>query len=257
MMRTPVAGSRLPLLFAMGLLVLGIAAVEQAAPAPAEQAKTASLDTDTHLVGWWKFDDASGATAADSSKQGRKGTLQGGLSFDKDSAAGRTGKALKFDGKEGFVQITGYKGVSGTAPRTLAAWIKTKTSKGEIVSWGAGDFGKMWIFGFVRGRVGVTPKGGYLYMNDPTDDDAWHHVAVVVEEAKTPNLHDNVKLYRDGEPAAIHDIGLLDLWPIDTGSEQDLRIGSKFTGLIDEVRLYDRALSQDEIKGLFRQAGGQ
>ncbi|MBE3098917.1 MAG: LamG domain-containing protein [Planctomycetes bacterium] len=247
----------MPLLFAMGLLVLGIAAVEQAAPAPAEQPKTAGLDTDTHLVGWWKFDDASGTTAADASKQGRNGTLQGGLSFDKDAAPGRTGKALKFDGKEGFVQITGYKGVSGTAPRTLAAWIKTKTSKGEIVSWGAGDFGKMWIFGFVRGRVGVTPKGGYLYMNDRTDDDAWHHVAVVVEEAKTPNLHDNVKLYKDGEPATIHDIGLLDLWPIDTGSEQDLRIGSKFTGLIDEVRLYDRALSQDEIKGLFRQAGGQ
>ena len=257
MMRTPVVGSRLLLLSAIGLLVLEIAAVGQAAPAPAEQAKTANLDTDTHLVGWWKFDDASGTTAADSSKQGRKGTLQGGLSFDKDSAPGRTGKALKFDGKEGSVQITGYKGVSGTAPRTLAAWIKTKTSKGEIVSWGAGDFGKMWIFCFIRGRIGVTPRGGYLYMNDPTDDDAWHHVAVVVEETKTPNLHDNVKLYRDGEPAKIHDIGLLDLWPIDTGSEQDLRIGRKFNGLIDEVRLYDRALSEDEIKALFRQGEGK
>jgi hypothetical protein len=241
----------------MGLLVFEIAAVGQAVPAPAEQAKTASLDTDTHLVGWWKFDDASGTTAADSSKQGRNGTLQGGLSFDKDSAPGRTGKALKFDGKEGFVQITGYKGVSGTAPRALAAWIKTKTSKGEIVSWGAGDFGKMWIFCFIRGRIGATPRGGYLYMNDPTNDDAWHHVAVVVQEAKTPNLHDNVKLYRDGEPAKIDDIGLLDLWPIDTGSEQDLRIGWKFSGLIDEVRLYDRALSEDEINALFRQGEGK
>jgi len=257
MMKSPVVGSPLLLLFAIGLLVFEIAAVGQAAPAPAEQPKTAGLDTDTHLVGWWKFDDASGATAADSSKQGRKGTLQGGLSFDKDSAPGRTGKALKFDGKEGFVQITGYKGVGGTAPRTLAAWIKTKTSSGEIVSWGAGDFGKMWILCFIRGRIGVTPKGGYLYMNDPTDDDAWHHVAVVVEEAKTPNLHDHVKLYRDGEPAKIHDIGLLDLWPIDTGGEQDLRIGRKFSGLIDEVRLYDRALSEDEIKALFRQGEGK
>ena len=257
MMRTPVVGSRLLLLFAIGLLVLEIAAVGQAAPAPAEQPKTANLDTDTNLAGWWKFDDASGATAVDSSKRGRNGTLQGGLSFDKDSAPGRTGKALKFDGKEGFVQITGYKGVSGTAPRTLAAWIKTKTSKGEIVSWGVGDFGKMLIFGFIRGRTGVTPKGGYLYMNDPANDDAWHHVAVVVEEAKTPNLHDNVKLYRDGELAKIHDIGLLDLWPIDTGGEQDLRIGQKFNGLIDEVRLYDRALSEDEIKALARQGEGK
>ena len=257
MTRTPVAGSLLLLLLAMGLLGLEIAAVGQAAPAPAEQAKAASLDADTHLVGWWKFDEASGAAAADSSKQGRKGTLQGGLSFDKDSAPGRAGNALKFDGKEGFVQITGYKGVGGTAPRTLAAWIKTKTSSGEIASWGAGDFGKMWILCFIRGRIGVTPRGGYLYMNDPTDDDAWHHVAAVVEEAKTPNLHDHVRLYRDGELARIHDIGLLDLWPIDTGSEQDLRIGRKFNGLIDEVRLYDRALSEDEIKALFRQGEGK
>ena len=241
----------------VGLLGLVIFALAEAPPASADKGKPVDLDTDPHLLGWWKLDDASGATAADSSKHDRKGTLQGGLSFDNDSAPGRTGKALKFDGKEGFVQITGYKGVSGTAPRTLAAWIKTKTSKGEIVSWGAGDFGKMWIFGFIRGRVGVTPKGGYLYMNDPTDDDAWHHVAAVVEEAKTPNLHDNVKLYRDGEPAPIHDIGLLDLWPVDTGSEQDVRIGSKFSGLIDEVRLYDRALSPDEIKGLFRQGEGK
>jgi len=60
--------------------------------------KTASLDANTHLAGWWKFDDASGTTAADASKQGRNGTLQGCLSFDKDSAPGRTGKALKFDG---------------------------------------------------------------------------------------------------------------------------------------------------------------
>ncbi len=255
MTRTPVAGSLLLLLLAMGLLGLEIAAAGQAAPA--EQAKAAGLDTDAHLVGWWELDEASGTTAADSSKQGRQGTLQGGLSFDKDSAPGRTGKALKFDGKEGFVQITGYKGVSGTAPRTLAAWIRTKTSSGEIVSWGAGDFGKMWTFCFIRGRIGVTPRGGYLYMNDPTDDDAWHHVAAVVEEAKTPNLHDHVRLYRDGEPAKIHDIGLLDLWPIDTGSEQDLRIGRKFSGLIDEVRLYDRALSEDEIKALFRQGEGK
>ena len=51
--------------------------------------------------------------------------------------------------------------------------------------------------------------------------------------------------------AEIHDIGLLDLWPIDTGSDLDVRIGRRFKGLIDDVRIYDRALSEDEIKTLF------
>jgi hypothetical protein len=255
----PIGRGAWALLAAVGLVGLLIAALGQAAAAPraADKAKPANLDTDPHLAGWWKLDDATGATAADSSKNGRNGTLQGGLTFDKDSAPGRAGKALRLDGKAGFVQVTGYKGIAGTSPRTSAAWIKTKTAGGEIVSWGAGDFGRMWILGFIGGRIGVTPKGGYLYMNDPTSDDAWHHVAAVVEEVKTPNLHDNVKLYKDGEPATIHDIGLLDLWPIDTGSEQDVRIGWKFSGLIDDVRLYDRALSADEIRALFRQGEGK
>lgn len=208
-------------------------------------------DADPHLVGWWKLDDASGTTAADSSKPGHNGTLAGGLTFDDASAPGRSGKALALDGKDGRVEIAGYKGVGGTRPRTVAAWIKTKTTRGEIVVWGEDDFGKMWIFGFIRGRVGVTPSGGYLYMKDQINDDQWHHVAAVVEEAETPNLHDDVKLYLDGAPATIHDIGLLDLWPVDTGSGIDVTIGRRYSGLIDEVRIYDRALSKVEVKALF------
>jgi hypothetical protein len=219
--------------------------------AAAERAKPGGLDSDPHLVGWWKFDDPSGKTAVDWSKHGHDGTLEEGLSFEQHSAPGRVGKALRLDGKKGFVQITGYKGVTGTGPRTLAAWIKTSVPRGEIMAWGENDYGKMWVFGFIRGRVGVTPDGGYLYVNPALHDDAWHHVAVVVEEAKLPNLHDHVKLYVDGAPAAIHDIGLLDLWPVDTGSKLDVRIGRRFQGLIDDVRLYDRALSWEEIKTLF------
>jgi hypothetical protein len=243
------------------LLVAGMAGLSlgpsnasgQRAPgaASAESARPSGLDADPHLAGWWKFDDASGRIAVDSSKHSRNGTLEGGLAFEKDSVSGRVGKALRLDGKSGFVQITGYKGVTGTRPRTLAAWIKTVTPRGQIMSWGQEDFGRMWIFGFIRGRVGVTPHGGYLYINPAIHDDAWHHVAVVVEEAKSPNLYDNVELYVDGTPAEIHDIGLLDLWPINTGSELDLKIGSSFQGLIDDVRLYDRALSREEIRTLF------
>lgn len=219
-------------------------------PRPAGKDKPISLDTDPNLVGWWKFDEVSGKNAPDSSGHGRNGTLQGGLSFDRDSVPGRIGKALRLDGKDDYVEITGYKGVTGRGPRTVAAWIKTKAFRGEIMSWGLDDYGKMWIFSFIRSRVGVTPKGGYLYMNSEVHDDAWHHVAAVVQAAPLPNLHDDVKLYRDGELAEIHDIGLLDLWPIETGSDFDVRIGRGFQGIIDDVRIYDRALSEEEIKTL-------
>jgi len=220
-------------------------------PAPAATKKPITLDTDPHLVGWWKFDDVSGEKAADSSGHGRNGTLKGGLSLDKNSVPGKIDKALKLDGRDDYIEVTGYKGVMGTGPRTVAVWINTKNSRGEITSWGADDYGKMFILGFIRGRIGITPSGGYLYINSEVHDDAWHHVAVVVEDADLPNLHDNVKLYKDGTIADIHDIGLLDLWPVNTGSGVDVRIGRRFNGIMDDLRIYDRALSEDEIRALF------
>ncbi len=222
--------------------------VIKAAP---EKDKPITLDTEPNLVGWWKFDEVSGKIAADSSRYGRKGTLKGDLSFDKASVAGRTGKALKLDGEDNIIEITGYKGISGTRPRTVTAWIKTDSAGGEIISWGSEDFGQMWIYRFIRGRLGVTPHGGYYYINDAIHDDQWHHVAVVVLEAELPNLHDDVRLYKDGTPAEIHDIGLLDLWPIETGNKLNVTIGRGFKGLIDDVRIYDRPLSEEEIKAIF------
>jgi hypothetical protein len=213
--------------------------------------KPVTLDTDPNLAGWWTFDETSGALAADSSKHGRNGTLVGGLSFDKNSATGRVGKAIRFEGRDTRIEIRGYKGITGTRPRTVSAWIKTETTRGEIVSWGTQDFGQMFIFGFIRGRIGITPSGGYFYMNPETDDDEWHHVAVVVQGVELPNLHDDVQLYLDGVVAEIHDIGLLDLWPIQTGDELDARIGRRFNGLLDDLRIYDRALTGNQIKALF------
>ena len=235
----------------VGIKLLG--AKDRATSASAQDKdKPITLDTDPHLAGLWKLDDTSGKTAIDSSKNNRKGTLNGGLSFDKNSTEGRTGKALKFDGGDEYIQIEKYKGVTSTKPRTVAAWIKTENDNGEIMSWGADDFGKMFTFRFIRGRLGITPNGGYYYMNEPVDDDQWHHVAVVVKEAELPNLHDDVVLYKDGIIAEVHDIGLLDLWPVDTGSDLDVTIGRGFEGLIDDVRIYDRVLSDEEVMALFK-----
>ena len=193
------------------------------------------------------FDEVADKITADSSRYKRDGTLQGEPSL----APGKAGKAIQLDGKESRIEIKDYKGVTGTRPRTVAAWIKTAAAKGQIVSWGTGDFGQMFTFGHIRGRIGVTPDGGYLYMNRETNDDKWHHVAAVVRRAEMPNLHDDVSLYLDGEPAEIHDIGLLDLWPIQTGDKLDVRIGSGLAGSLDDLRIYDRSLSDEEIKALF------
>jgi hypothetical protein len=228
--------------------ILGVEAVS----AQNSASKPVTLDTDPNLVGWWKFDETAGNAAGDASPHQRTGTLSGELSFDRNSVDGKVGKALQFDGRKTWVEVKDYKGIAGTRPRTVAAWIKATAPQGEIVAWGTEDFGQMFVFGYIRGRVGVTPRGGYLYMNPETHDDQWHHVAVVVRPAELPNLYDDVKLYLDGAPAEIHDIGLLDLWPIQTGDKLNVRIGRGFKGSLDDLRLYDRALSDDQIQALFQ-----
>ncbi len=234
-------------LLAIAFLALSPKALAQATP------DVKKLDNDPHLVGWWKFDDTTGTSIADSSANKHSGVLEGG-SIEANSVPGRIGTALKFDGKDLSVRIPSFKGVTGQGPRTVSAWLKTTSASGDIVSWGSEEPGKRFTFGFFRSRVGVIPKGGYLYMNSPVHDDKWHQVAVVVHEASPPNLHDHVKLYFDGERAEIGDIGLLDLWPIDTGDKFEVQIGKRFKGIIDDVRLYDRALSEQEITALFKSA---
>ena len=215
--------------------------------------KTPTLDNDPHLVGWWKFDETSGKVAADSSKYKRKGALKEDLSFDKASAPGKIGKAIRLD-EDQYIQITKYKGIAGTKPRTVTAWVRTTRPRGGLVTWGEEDGGKMFNFCFIggRGRVGISPRGGYYYMNETIHHDEWHHVAAVIKEAELPNLHDHAVLYLDGVVAEIHDIGLLDLWPIDTGSDLDVVIGDGFKGLLDDVRIYSRALSDLEMMALFK-----
>lgn len=230
-------------------VVLGILVICHSVAAQGSEA--VALDQDPHLMGWWKLDETAGTTAKDASPHRRAGTLIGKLSFDKNSSAGKVGKALRLDGGDAHLEIKDYKGISGTQPRTVMAWLQTEKNRGEILSWGERDFGKMWIFKFIRGRPGITPHGGYYYMNPTMHDNTWHHVVAVLEEAELPNLHDHVTLYLDGEVAEVHDIGLLDLWPVETGAAVNLCIGKGFTGLIDDVRVYDRALSEDEIKVLF------
>jgi len=228
---------------ALSVLAVTLSLAASKAPVP--------LDKDPTLEAWYRFDETAGKTAADASPHKRKGTLTGEFAFDANSAAGKIGKALKFIGGDSSVEIKDYKGVTGTGPRSVTAWIKTKNTRGDIVVWGANDSGKQFRFGHIRGRIGLTPYGGYYYMKEYTRDDKWHHIAVVVGESELPNLHDDVTLYLDGEVAVIDDIGLLDLLPIETASELDVRIGRGYEGLMDDLRIYKRPLTETEVKTIY------
>ncbi len=85
---------------------------------------TLTNSASAELVGWWKFDDGSGATALDSSGKGNDGTLQG----DPQWVEGQFGGALEFDGSGDYVDCGNAASLDiygADAQVTIALWVNT------------------------------------------------------------------------------------------------------------------------------------
>ncbi|MCU0917704.1 MAG: hypothetical protein MUC88_24550 [Planctomycetes bacterium] len=216
-----------------------------------------ALAADPNLVAWWTLDEGSGTRIVDWSGHGRHGQFNAAGS--PTWAAGYDGTALSFDGPlSGDYVVTSYPGVTGIRSRSVTAWIKTATI-GEIISWGQNVAGQKWIFRVQEsngtiGALRVEVNGGYQVGWNDLRDDEWHHVAAVLNGDGTPDALE-IALYVDGllEPSSAS----LDE-PINTIDTGVVRIGESpwhnrpFTGLIDDVRMFDKALTQAEIELVMR-----
>ncbi len=210
---------------------------------------------DPTLVGWWTFDDGSGTTPLDSSDYGRNAEFVGSPEW----TDGKIGGALRIS-LGNYVVVPGYKGVLGTTPRTCMAWIKTTTAPGVIFGWAPVVAGAKWIVRINNGgQLRCEVHNGYHYGTTILTDDQWHHIAVVLEDDGSPDVAET-KLYVDGvletSNADIADE------PINTAEAMDVTIGQNphaanrwFDGLLDEARIYERALTQAEIQAVMNEAG--
>jgi hypothetical protein len=212
--------------------------------------------TTPDYTGYWKFSEGTGSVTQDSSPNGRTGQIY-------DSAAWTTGyvdNCLTFDGTNDYVEVTGYQGIGGTNPRSMSCWIRTTKASAEIISWGTANVtGQRWILRTddienSEAQLRLEVNGGRIIGTANIIDDQWHHVAATWENDGTPTILD-AKLYVDG---ICETISSSTDYPVNTGSTQNVQIGicreegnsRYFKGLIDEVRIYDRALSEAEIKAL-------
>ncbi|HEC03326.1 MAG TPA: LamG domain-containing protein, partial [Phycisphaerales bacterium] len=210
---------------------------------------------DPDLVGWWTLDEGQGASAVDWSGHDGHGSFVG----DPQWADGYQGSALEFDGGGQYVDCGDDTGAGVTADFTIAAWCQmTPGNSGQYMGIGgrlAVSGGIYTGFGLVRHSTNVFR----LWVGDDTDDLAksgvssdslytdteWHHVAGVHEGRAN-------SLYVDGVKQA--GSTMIDLVP----STQFFHIGKQYAntderywnGKIDDVRLYNKALTDAQIAEL-------
>jgi hypothetical protein len=205
---------------------------------------SAHIDFNNSLVGWWRFEDV-GSTANDSSSYGNDGTVSGAVV----DYAGKRGKALKFDGVDDHVNTTDQ--ITLTTAATLEVWVYSgePDTHNKIITrdgyWGLTlkTNGDMQVLFFDSGnRVAESA----MTTNE------WHHVTGVYDGSNK-----TVQLYIDGEyvTGVVYTGG-------DGSVDNDQSIyqtmigntdggGNGFNGSLDEVKVWNRALSAGEVNASF------
>lgn len=231
-------------------------------------ATTKTIGYDPNLELYYPVDaaapanDTDNTTVHDVTANNRHGAITGAVRV-RDMGENNY-SALKFDGDD-YVTVTGYKGVTGTADRTISAWVwsdhghynGTNHNRCAIVMWGGGSFYGMALnHTSAIGQVGgLTQLAGGSLTNTssrPVTSGGWMHVAITWANDGTPDGSEAV-LYVNGVAQSVTSAG----GSMNTGNSMDVAFGrgqiltdALFRGKIDEMRIYSRALTATEIKKL-------
>lgn len=194
------------------------------------------------LIAYYPLD----GDATDASGNGHDGTIMGAP----QSVPGKFGQALEFDGEDDYVLVTDYIPISGAADRTVTAWVKMQATDVQgIVAWGVVQGQSKWVIRLTpKGQLRLEIEGDAIKGNTRLADGEWHHIAASFANDGTPALGD-VDLYADGA-LQNHANSPLQINTSDTGNLEigrNLKNDGFFQGSIDEVKIYDRALSAEEI----------
>ena len=214
------------------VLVLGLVSVVQA-------------DLTEGLVGWWTFDEGSGDIAADSSGNGNDGTLHGPVEWITD---GKIGGALAFTGPYNYVLVPDAPSLNPTSGLTLAAWINPSwTGNNRILqksTEGSDNQYRLIKEGGNNIRVHLPPAANFEITGNIPPAGEWTHLVATYDGSM-------IKVYYNGtvvgETAFSDDLSVSD-GPLFIGNKwSQAPAGDEFNGIMDDVRIYNRALSVSEI----------
>jgi len=220
-----------------------------------------SIPSDTFtrgLVGYWAFEEGSGNIAYDVSGYANNGTFGTYMVTSTDAwTTGKIGQALQFDGTDDYVDCGTGSSLDITDAITLEAWVKAEAfvSDAGIIGKNYGDSVYpyfLWVMSDGKVRLnsyGVDAEHRWLILSSqPITTGSWYHIVGTFNTA-------NANLYINGEAETPVGVG----YPLPTNTK-DVWIGKyvyldSFNGVIDEVRIYNRALSAAEIRYHYNRGG--
>ncbi len=201
------------------------------------------------LVAWWKFDETNGTVAYDSSGNGNDGNLALGATW----TDGIIGNAISFNTSQYMTSNVKYKPASDTSGQSYSAWVKVEGQSWKVFGSDAAGGGQ--IHFFVNGSQNnitfeTTYHGGGNNGETPNTKNlsitlGWHNVILVKQANKYELFFDGGSLIADMQRNTSNTSTNFNLGRAYVHSSQ------YYSGTIDDVRIYDRALSASEVQALY------
>ena len=220
------------------------------------QSQAGCIPPPSGLADWWPGDGY-----ASDIKGSHNGIVQGGLTF----SPGFDGDAFTFNGSDAIATF-GQAGNFGTGDFTVVFWLRTTATRGEAVIEKRPGCGNGHFWGIRKGsgisgdfQVGAETDDGLgdyveIINKSPINDGAFHLIGLARQGTST-------LLYVDGMPPVVGTTSRV----ADVGNSASLTVGDSvcdgvdgtnhLTGQLDEIQIFDRALSAAEIKSVY-DAGG-
>ena len=213
------------------------------------------------LVGYWSFNDATSTTRS-TLVQDFSGNNNNGVMTNMANPAtavsgvadGRLGKALSFDGSDDYVRVLTSSSLNFAGKVSLSAWIYPRISNAyqAIVVKASGVDQRQYAYYLsINGTSQIfialgTSNLGNVVVSPEWSVNQWNHIVLTADGS-------NVKIYINGVLAnTTAGAYVSSVAAVDIGIGVDIPYGTFFTkGLIDEVRIYNRALSADEVRSLY------
>lgn len=229
-----------------------VAAIILVAPFFADAAIVTKPPNNLGLAGYWPFEEGSGTQAGDHSGSGNSGTLTN--MENADWIDGRFGKALAFDGVNEYVNVPNTTILNpGTGNFTISVWIRvdsTPTDYTRLINKGAGANyyafvkfpGDKWKFEL---RDGTLSAGDLDFGSSTMTYGNWTHLVATVDQGNglTSGYLDGV-LKDTSSIAGYATVSNTDYLSLGRSS-----IGVPYA--IDNVRVYSRALAQEEVQTIY------